>query len=160
MRCQQQFHYRAYKNLEAIIPQITQQIKSSSKKPLFGSPIDAFDDTDQHPVSPLVRKLVEAMIRQDAFNEEVIDSYKKSGKMDFILTYILKKGLFRMAGSRVKMNRLISSLNAGYLDVIDLSEYDVHCLASVLKQYIRDLPDSLLCSSLSDEWSYAVRLVT
>ena len=73
------------------------------------------------------------------------------------MNYLFSKGLFRMAGSRVKMNRLISCLNAGYLDVIDLSDYDVHCLASVLKQYIRDLPDSLLCSSLSDEWNYAVK---
>lgn len=55
------------------------------------------------------------------------------------------------------MNRLISSINAGYLELIDFSDYDIHCLASVLKQYLRDLPDSIMCNNLYEDWLNAVK---
>ncbi len=67
------------------------------------------------------------------------------------------KGIFRIAGSKAKMNRLIYSINSGYLDLVDFNDYDVHCLASVLKQYLRDLPDSIMCNEFYDDWLNAVQ---
>ena len=88
-------------------------------------------------VSPVIRKLIDGMWRQSAFVEE---------------------GIFRVAGSRVKMNCLLYAINAGYLEHIDVvNDFDVHCLASVLKQYIRELPDSILCNELYESWLVAIK---
>lgn len=85
----------------------------------------------------MIRRLVEAMCKQGVFSEE---------------------GIFRVAGSRIKMNCILYAINAGYLDHLDLpNDYDVHCLAGVLKQYIRELPDSILCNDLYDSWINAIK---
>ena len=87
-------------------------------------------------VSPVIKKLTHSMCAQNAFEEE---------------------GIFRIAGSRVKMNCLLNAINSGYLDVLDTTnDFDVHCLAGVLKQYIRELPDSLLCNDFYEDWIEAI----
>lgn len=93
----------------------------------------------QQYVSPVIRKLIEGMCKQNVFVEE---------------------GIFRVAGSRIKMNCLLYAINAGYLEYLDFAnDFDVHCLAGVLKQYIRELPDSILCNGLYDYWINAIKYV-
>lgn len=71
-----------------------------------------------------------------------------------------EEGIFRVAGSRIKMNCILYAINAGYLEHMDLAnDFDVHCLAGVLKQYIRELPDSILCNDLYDGWIAAIKYV-
>lgn len=35
---------------------------------------------------------------------------------------------------------------------------DVHTVASILKSYLRELPDPMLCSSLYDDWINAIKI--
>lgn len=135
LKLQQKYHLQVYQKLDHLIPQLSGKITQFTKRvPSFGEPLEDHIDSTNN-LSPIIFKLIENMKKQNAHLEE---------------------GIFRIAGSRVKMNCLISAINAGYLDLIDFNEFDVHCLASVLKQYLRDLPDSLLCNNLHDEWSLAV----
>jgi Rho GTPase-activating protein 17 len=136
LKLQQKYHSQVFNRLEHIIPQLSGKITQFTRRtPSFGVPLEDHIIDSNSLLSPIIYKLIENMKKQNAHLEE---------------------GIFRIAGSRIKMNCLISSINAGYLDSIDFNEFDVHCLASVLKQYLRDLPDSLLCNSLHDDWSLAV----
>jgi hypothetical protein len=129
--------------LEETIPEIDETINNYPKKPIFGVDIQEHlrvsISINPNGISPVIRKLIESMIEQNAFEEE---------------------GIFRIGGSKAKMNRLISAINSGYLDYIDFKEYDVHCLASVLKQYLRDLPDSIMCNDLYNDWINATKYIS
>lgn len=141
LNAQRKFHKRALKKLDLLIPDVDEAIHNYYKKPVFGSDLEEYVERSQKPggnekVSPVIKKLIHSMYAQNAFSEE---------------------GIFRIAGSRVKMNCLLNAINAGYLDYLDTTnDFDVHCLAGVLKQYIRELPDSLLCNEHYEDWIEAI----
>lgn len=158
LKLQKKYHKQALKRLDSLIPGIKDSLSTYNKKPVFGCSLNEYVAANaQHQainnkqessggglvansyVSPVIRKLIEAMCKQNVFQEE---------------------GIFRIAGSRIKMNCLIYAINAGYLEHLDLAnDYDVHCLSGVLKQYIRELPDSLLCNDYYENWIAAIKLV-
>ena len=151
LKLQKKYHKQACKRLEKLIPEVKSSLECYTKKPVFGCPLAEYvymnnpslrsqssaSDLHKPHLSPVIRKLIESMRAQNALEEE---------------------GLFRIAGSRIKMNCLIHAINAGYIDYLDTdNEYDIHCLASVLKQYLRELPDSILCNDLYDDWTNAIK---
>jgi hypothetical protein len=148
LKIQKRYHKQALKRLDNTIPNIKELINSYSKKPVFGSCLLEYvkmsnkntifrNNPDYQYVSPVIRKLIDGMVKQNVFNEE---------------------GIFRVAGSRIKMNCILYAINCGYLDYLDISnDFDVHCLAGVLKQYIRELPDSILCNEMYDDWLSAIK---
>jgi hypothetical protein len=159
LKFQHNFHSHICQSLEQLIPDIKNTIRDYSKRPIFGLSIEEHMRlaNTQSDVSPVIRGLIDGMIKQNVFNEEVrIRGIPILFLICFDICFDLQ-GVFRIAGSKAKMNRLISSINAGYLDYIDLNDYDVHCLASVLKQYLRDLPDSIMCNNLCDDWISAIK---
>ncbi len=143
---QRKYHKQALKKLDTLIPGVEETINNYHKKPVFGHPLEEYvqrnlratnNGQPQSLVSPVIRKLIDGMCRQNVFSEE---------------------GIFRIAGSRIKMNCLLYAINSGYLEYLDTTnDFDVHCLAGVLKQYIRELPDSILCNHLYDEWIRAIK---
>jgi hypothetical protein len=149
LKLQRKYHKQALKRLDTLIPGVKDSLSTYYKKPIFGCSLNEYvaltnvNNTSNNSkaevsyVSPVIRRLIEGMCRQGVFNEE---------------------GIFRVAGSRIKMNCLLYAINAGYLDQLDLAnDFDVHCLAGVLKQYIRELPDSLLCDDFYDQWIAAIK---
>ena len=146
LKMQKKYHKSALKKLDTLIPGVEDSINNYHKKPVFGHPLEEYvqrslratnNGQPQQLVSPVIKKLIDGMCRQNAFCEE---------------------GIFRIAGSRVKMNCLLYAINSGYLEYLDTTnDFDVHCLAGVLKQYIRELPDSILCNHLYDEWIKAIK---
>lgn len=150
LKIQKRYHKQALRRLETLIPSVKESIHTYNKKPVFGCPLADYvnisnqnqvtlrttANTDLQHVSPVIKKLIDGMCKQNVFNEE---------------------GIFRVAGSRIKMNCIMHAINAGYLDFLDTTnDFDVHCLAGVLKQYIRELPDSLLCNDMYDYWISAI----
>jgi hypothetical protein len=141
LNAQRKYHKRALKKLDLLIPEVDETIHNYHKKPVFGGDLEEYVERSRRPgnleeVSPVIKKLTHSMCAQNAFEEE---------------------GIFRIAGSRVKMNCLLNAINSGYLDVLDTTnDFDVHCLAGVLKQYIRELPDSLLCNDFYEDWIEAI----
>ena len=146
LKIQEKFHLSALEKLNKLIPETEDLLKNYSKKPVFGCSLEECNRLNksnptgaiqsQLQVSPVIRKLIDGMAKQNAFTEE---------------------GIFRITGSRMKMNCLMYAINAGYLDTLDINDFDVHCLAGVLKHYIRDLPDSLLCNSFYGDWINAIK---
>lgn len=61
-----------------------------------------------------------------------------------------EEGIFRMSGSNTLIKNLRSKFNAeGDLDLLAGNQwYDVHAVASLLKQYLRDLPANILTKEL------------
>ena len=146
MKIQKKYHKQALKRLDALIPGVKESLVNYNKKPVFGCSlaeyVHNYNSNTSGPrndlqLSPVIYKLINSMCRQNAFAEE---------------------GIFRIAGSRIKMNCLMYAINAGYLDYLDTTnDFDVHCLAGVLKQYIRELPDSILCNELYEHWIAAIK---
>ena len=139
LRAQRRYHKQALKRIDSLIPGVKDSLKNYNKKPVFGCSLSDYVNmtNSQTSVSPVIKRLIEGMCRQNVFNEE---------------------GIFRVAGSRIKMNCILNAIDAGYLEYLDTNnDYDVHCLAGVLKQYIRELPDSILCNDLQDEWINSIK---
>lgn len=69
-----------------------------------------------------------------------------------------EEGLLRVGCAGSKLRRLRSAFDAGAIGIPFPSDYlDVHVIASVLKSYLRDLPNPLLTYGLYDEFCAAVQ---
>jgi len=60
-----------------------------------------------------------------------------------------EEGIFRLSGASSVIKTLKERFNnEGDVKLVDGKHYDVHAVASVLKAYLRELPESVLTSSL------------
>ena len=58
---------------------------------------------------------------------------------------VATEGLFRVPGSKLRVTRLAEELtDSDWTSILSNSSYKPHDFASVLKQYLIDLPESLL----------------
>jgi hypothetical protein len=78
--------------------------------------------------------------------------------------YVKEEGLFRIAPSHGKQKKFVAEIDLYSFDKgINLNDigYDAHVVASTLKQYLRELPDCLLSSSLFTQWNEipSIRLI-
>lgn len=73
-----------------------------------------------------------------------------------------EEGLFRLSGSNIVIKTLKERFNTeGDIDLIDDPEYyDVHAVASLFKQYLRELPSPLLTRDLHIEFLKVLELET
>lgn len=73
----------------------------------------------------------------------------------------LKNNIFLEFAAGSKLRRLRSAIDANLITTPYPSEYqDVHVIASVLKSYLRDLPDPLLTFNLYDQFIAAAQRPT
>lgn len=83
-----------------------------------------------------------------------------------------EKGVFRVSGNNTKIRRMKAAFDAGQIDVRVLPvfndrfwlqsderayQFDPHSVCSVLKCYLRELPDPLLTHRLHNDWMNAAR---
>lgn len=71
---------------------------------------------------------------------------------------MLEEGLFRVAASTTKVKRLKAAIDSGCFSCIIPEYKDVHILASLLKLYLRELPEPLLTFHLHKEWIDAAQV--
>lgn len=71
---------------------------------------------------------------------------------------MLEEGLFRVAASTIKVKRLKAAIDSGCFSQLIPEYKDVHLLASLLKLYLRELPEPLLTSCLHKEWIDAAQV--
>lgn len=71
---------------------------------------------------------------------------------------MLEEGLFRVAASTTKVKRLKAAIDSGCFSHIIQEYKDVHILASLLKLYLRELPEPLLTFHLHKEWIDAAQV--
>ena len=64
---------------------------------------------------------------------------------------ILKQGIYRVSGAKIEENRLKSELDADpFCTRLNFDVYNVHCVASIFKSFLRQLPNPLLPYDVSN----------
>ncbi|KAG1452896.1 hypothetical protein G6F56_007704 [Rhizopus delemar] len=65
------------------------------------------------------------------------------------------EGLFRLSGATSEVSELETIMNACSSEerkLIDMSEYDIHTLTSLVKKYLRDLPEPVIPNSFHEQF--------
>ncbi|XP_059045364.1 rho GTPase-activating protein 44-like [Achroia grisella] len=127
IKLQRAYHESALHSLQDTVPELERVINDNALKPVFGYPLEEHlrvaGRTIAFPIELCVCTLYEL-----GLNEE---------------------GLFRIAGGTSKVRRMKLSLDAGLFNVPLPRDYrDLHVVASVLKSYLRELPEPLLTFKL------------
>ncbi|KAI9018675.1 Rho GTPase activation protein [Phycomyces nitens] len=80
-------------------------------------------------------------------------------------TEIIKRGLhfegiFRLSGAASEVSRLQDAFDQPptYGKYLDLTQYDIHSITSVVKKYLRNLPDSVIPMSFHDQFLQTTEL--
>ncbi|KAJ3423762.1 rho gtpase-activating protein gacr [Anaeramoeba flamelloides] len=77
--------------------------------------------------------------------------------IDFIYKWGLdKKGIFRLAPKKSLIGEIIDKVNSGQL--VDIEQYDIVTAASLIKLYLRMLPEPLLTNKLYDNFINVLNL--
>ncbi|KAI5651746.1 rhoGAP domain-containing protein [Phthorimaea operculella] len=139
VKLQRAYHESALHSLQDTVPELERFINDSSTKPVFGYPLEEHLRVTQRTIAYPIELCV-CTLHELALNEE---------------------GLFRIAGGTSKVRRMKLSLDAGLFSVPLPRDYrDVHVVASVLKSYLRELPEPLLTYRLYDHFIAASRQPT
>ncbi|GBP65177.1 Rho GTPase-activating protein 44 [Eumeta japonica] len=139
VKLQRAYHESALHSLQDTVPELERFINDSSLKPVFGYPLEEHLRVTSRVIAFPIELCV-CSLHELGLNEE---------------------GLFRIAGGSSKIRRMKLSLDAGLFSVPLPSEYrDVHVVASVLKSYLRELPEPLLTYRLYDNFINASRQST
>ena len=65
--------------------------------------------------------------------------------------FVDKEGIFRVPGSSVEIDKIVKDVDSGI--VVNLKTYSCNTVASLLKKYIRELPDPLLTYEGYNDWT-------
>lgn len=125
-------HRRALQHIDAALPGLWGLIGNSPQKPVFGFPLEEHLRVNGRRIALVVEKCAACLL---------------ASGMD-------EEGLFRITGSASKIKKLKSAFNAGFADMSEF-ERDPHTVASVLKLYLRELPEPLMTFDLYEEWMKA-----
>lgn len=125
-------HRRALAHIDAALPSLWGLIGNSPQKPVFGFPLEEHLRVNGRRIALVVEKCATCLL---------------ASGMD-------EEGLFRITGSASKIKKLKSAFNAGFADMSEF-EKDPHTVASVLKLYLRELPEPLMTFALYEEWMKA-----
>ncbi|XP_026488218.1 rho GTPase-activating protein 44-like [Vanessa tameamea] len=136
VKLQRAYHESALHSLADTVPELERFINDSSVKPVFGYPLEEHLRVTARTIAFPVELCV-CTLHELALNEE---------------------GLFRIAGGTSKVRRMKLSLDAGLFNVPLPRDYrDMHVVASVLKSYLRELPEPLLTYRLYENFILASR---
>ncbi|KAG5897372.1 hypothetical protein JTB14_022080 [Gonioctena quinquepunctata] len=136
LKVQRSYHESALKSLQALIPQMEKKIGDSPVRRVFGTSLkEHLRITGKRIAYPL---------------EICITALSEYGMSE--------EGLFRVAASTSKVKRLKAAIDSGCLTVLIPEYRDVHTLASLLKLYLRELPEPLLTYHLHKDWLEAAQM--
>ncbi|KAJ0177108.1 hypothetical protein K1T71_007117 [Dendrolimus kikuchii] len=136
VKLQRAYHESALHSLQDTVPELERFINDSSVKPVFGYPLEEHLRVSGRSIAFPIELCV-CTLHELALKEE---------------------GLFRIAGGTSKVRRMKLSLDAGLFTVPMASAYkDLHVVASVLKCYLRELPEPLLTYRLYEHFMAASR---
>lgn len=129
IEAQLDYHKKAVMTLDSILPTLRSLLDESELQPVYGGSLEDHLRIQEREIAFVIEECVTFL-------------YK---------TAMSVQGLFRLAGSAVKIRKLTAEFDAG---LVDLSEFenDVHIVTGALKQYLRQLPEPLMTSHLYNEW--------
>ncbi|KAM3725789.1 Rho GTPase-activating protein [Dirofilaria immitis] len=131
---QMEYHRTALQKLENILPEIDRKIASYPNRPVFGCHLEDHLRCSNRSVA-LVLEVCCSILKYQGFQE---------------------KGLFRVSGNNNRIRRLKAAFDAHQINnsSSEIAEYinDPHSVCSVLKCYLRELPEPLMTHALHSEW--------
>ncbi|CDW51923.1 rho GTPase activating protein 44 [Trichuris trichiura] len=133
LKIQMQFYKKAYDALVNCLTAVTERIDRHPRRPVYGQSLEKHLRYSSREIA-LVLEVCCAALTDIGLNAE---------------------GLFRIPGNSLKVRRLKTAFDAGELDLSEF-EFDPHAIAGALKQYLRELPEPLLCNNFYDEWLEAI----
>jgi len=126
----QKFFQKGHEYLEEVVPKIEEKLRESPKQPVFG--------TD------LIRHL---RISNETIAKPLTIGYKGLKKN------LKEEGIFRIGPSLCHLNKIRAEIDANKQTSSILKSFkDPFLYASLIKAYLRDLPNSLFCNEYVDEW--------
>ncbi|KRZ45236.1 Rho GTPase-activating protein 44, partial [Trichinella pseudospiralis] len=133
IKLQMEFFETTHRSLESCLSLVNDRIAKHPRRPVFGCPLDEHLRNNGREIA-LVLEVCCSALNEIGLNAE---------------------GLFRISGNALKIRRLKASFDAGEIELSEF-EHDPHSIAGVLKQYLRELPDPLLCTAYYVDWMKAV----
>ncbi|CAG9535479.1 unnamed protein product [Cercopithifilaria johnstoni] len=131
---QMEYYRTALQKLENILPEIDRKIASYPNRPVFGCHLEDHLRCSNRSVA-LVLEVCCSILKYQGFHE---------------------KGLFRVSGNNNRIRRLKAAFDAHQINngSLEIAEYinDPHSVCSVLKSYLRELPEPLMTHTLHSEW--------
>lgn len=92
------------------------------------------------------QSIEETMVYEHRWNRKI--PYIIEQSVEFLTEYGLEvEGIFRLPGRATLVKELKDRFDCAEKIVFDISEHDVHSVASLLKMYFRELPESIIPSS-------------
>uniref|UniRef100_A0A8C6U1N1 RalA binding protein 1 n=1 Tax=Neogobius melanostomus TaxID=47308 RepID=A0A8C6U1N1_9GOBI len=132
---------------------VVKQWKDKKKKKKPGA------EAEPVPVeAPMVRPVFGAPLSEAVKRTALYDGIQLPGVfrecVDYIENYGMKcEGIYRVSGMKSKVDELKAAYDREECPCLE--EYDPHTVASLLKQYLRELPDQLLGRDLSQRFEDA-----
>jgi hypothetical protein len=119
---------------------------------VFGKPLDLLVERESSGLQLNMDKLVKS-------NEQVPMLLIKAVNILRDRNAVTSEGLFRVGGCALRLQKMIEDINKGV--PVDLEqEPDVNVIASLIKAYLRELPNPLLTFELYDQWLASVEKPT
>uniref|UniRef100_A0A0V0J4W2 Rho-GAP domain-containing protein n=1 Tax=Schistocephalus solidus TaxID=70667 RepID=A0A0V0J4W2_SCHSO len=125
------YHRTCVAILEELSPMLKEELDEQCPLPVFGRQLETHLQATGRRIAYPIKVCVRALNKPRVLAEE---------------------GLFRIAGSKKKVDTLQSALNTLRAENI-IDQYDSFVIADVLKQYLRRLPEPLLTRKLFTEWT-------
>ncbi|CAI5454574.1 unnamed protein product [Caenorhabditis angaria] len=130
-------HRQMNEEFAKVLPELTKYIDTARPRPVFGVDLTEHLAHTNSSIAVVIEKSC-SLLRANGFNE---------------------KGLFRVNGNNGKIRRIKAAFDAGQFDQEERYYFnDPFSVCSVLKSYLRELPDPLLTNALQSEWVAAVKL--
>ncbi len=137
IRIKMQFYENAFKTIEAELPNIQRLLVETNVRPVFGEALeDHLRATGRRIALPVALSV--ACLLDSGLGDE---------------------GLFRISAKQIKIDKFKAALDSRASVSEMLLEGDSHLYASLIKSYLRELPDPLLGGGATyDRWLRASRL--
>ena len=139
MEKQLEYHRKCLESIESVMPCLNKNIDNFAIRPVFGTPLEEHLRVTNRKISVVLDECVTYLRTYDFLDTE---------------------GLLRKTGGTAKTKHLKASLDAGVgtCSYFCTHQADPHTIASLLKTYLRELPEPLLTYDFFNEWMQAAQI--
>ena len=139
MERQLEYHRKCLESIESAMPCLNKNIDNFPTRPVFGTPLEEHLRVTNRKISAVLDECVTYLRTYDFLDTE---------------------GLLRKTGGTAKTKHLKASLDAGVgtCAYFCTHQADPHTIASLLKMYLRELPEPLLTYDFFNEWMRAAQV--
>nr|XP_039257484.1 ralA-binding protein 1-A-like [Styela clava] len=134
------------------------QKKHKSKKRVLSNPSDEIPESlpeeSEEIVNPVFKKTLEEAVQRTCYHDNILLPAVVRDCIDHLENKgLAAEGIYRISGVKAKVDELIKTYNQEISP--DLNQYDPYTVASLLKNYLRELPERVLTDQYSMKFEEA-----